>query len=268
MPCPELTKCMFVCPPCTAVLLCPHDAPDAMFLCPCYALSGTDKGYCGTIMAMFLRACYALSGTDTGYGDTRTSRLLLEGQAMCVSPSLSLSLPPSLSPSLPLSLPPSLSLSSSLPLPPSLPLSFQPQVCSRSAVSMCTHFLPTCPRSPKPTINHTCASSASAVLSLPSLTHALCRAQAAAMGGNAVLHYNVEQMIVNNITHKMRVYPPHTPPDPSFSRGLSGLWKDGACGCERGWVEVGYTDALPFDFLAMCARWCFPKLEERAGACF
>lgn len=35
---------------------------------------------------------------------------------------------------------------------------------------------------------------------------AMCRAQAAAMGGNAVLHYNVEQMIVNNITHKMRVY--------------------------------------------------------------
>ncbi|KAJ1468198.1 hypothetical protein T484DRAFT_1856188 [Baffinella frigidus] len=35
---------------------------------------------------------------------------------------------------------------------------------------------------------------------------AMCRAQAAAIGGNAVLHYNVDQMIVNNMAHKMRVY--------------------------------------------------------------
>jgi hypothetical protein len=33
----------------------------------------------------------------------------------------------------------------------------------------------------------------------------MCRAQAAAIGGNAVLHYNVDQMIVNNMAHKMRV---------------------------------------------------------------
>ena len=35
---------------------------------------------------------------------------------------------------------------------------------------------------------------------------AMCRAQAAAIGGNAVLHYNVDQIIVNNMAHKMRVY--------------------------------------------------------------
>ena len=35
---------------------------------------------------------------------------------------------------------------------------------------------------------------------------AMCRAQAAAMGGNAVLHYNVHQCVVDNVAGKQRVY--------------------------------------------------------------